>query len=287
MCPFCITSTAVLLAGSAGVAAAGGLISFAIHRHRKRANQPLPLPLQERLMTTDSATTPNIGTRSEWRTARLALLEKEKQHMRRNDHLVHERQQLPWVPVEKTYYFETTSGRKTLQELFDGRSQLLLYHFMFGPDWSKGCVGCSFLCDHIDGALPHINARDITVVCTSRAPLERLLSYKRRMGWKFEWVSSLNSDYNADFDDVLGHRPTQGSGETSTLNAFALKTGSVYHTYNGLARGLEVLDGAYHWIDMAPRGRNEQGLEYPQQWWRRHDEYDDPNGPTVASSVTD
>lgn len=285
MCPFCITSTAILLAGSAGVAAAGGLIPFAIHQHRKRSNQPSQST--ERTMTTDSDSTPNTGTRSEWRTARLALLEKEKRHMRQNDELVRERQQLPWVPVGKTYYFETTSGRKTLAELFDGRSQLLLYHFMFGPDWTKGCIGCSMLCDHIDGALPHINARDITVVCTSRAPLERLLGYKERMGWKFEWVSSLRSDYNTDFDDPLGDNPAQGGGETSTLNAFVLEKGSVYHTYNGLARGLEVLDGAYHWIDMAPRGRDEQGLEYPEQWWRRHDEYDIPDGPTVTSPVTD
>lgn len=238
-------------------------------------------------MTTNLSSTPNIGTRSEWRTARLALLEKEKQHMRHNDELVRERQRLPWVPVEKTYHFETTSGSKTLVELFDGRSQLLLYHFMFGPDWTKGCIGCSLLCDHIDGALAHINARDITVVCTSRAPLEKLLGYKERMGWNFEWVSSLHSDYNTDFDDPVGHNPTQGEGETSTLNAFVLENDNVYHTYNGLARGLEVLDGAYHWVDMAPHGRNEQGLAYPEQWWRRHDEYDIPNGPTVASSVTD
>lgn len=285
MCPLCITSAALLLTGSAAVTAAGGLIPFAIHRYRKRSNQPSPL--QEKAMTNNSTPSLKIGSRPEWRAARMALLEKEKQHMRRYDELIRERQQLPWVPVEKNYHFETTTGRKTLAELFDGRSQLLLYHFMFGPDWTKGCIGCSMLGDHIDGALPHINARDITVVCASRAPLDRLLGYKKRMGWKFEWVSSLNSDYNIDFDDVLGHHPTQGSGETSTLNAFALKQGGIYHTYNGLARGLEVLDGAYHWIDMAPRGRDEEGLEYPQQWWRRHDEYDVSNGPTVASPVTD
>lgn len=229
---------------------------------------------------------PKTATRAEWIVAREALLAREKEHMRRNDKLARERRQLPRVPVDKTYLFETVNGPRTLEELFDGRSQLLLYHFMFGPDWTKGCIGCSFLCDHIDGAMPHINARDITLVCASRGPLERLQAYRQRMGWQFEWVSSLHSDYNADFDDPLGHAPDD-EGETSTLNVFALDDGVVYHTYTGLGRGLEVLDGAYQWIDLAPYGRNEQELEYPQQWWRRHDEYGDPEAPTVASSVTD
>lgn len=229
---------------------------------------------------------PLIGSREEWLNARNALLEKEKQHMRRNDELTRERQRLPWVPVEKEYSFATTTGSKTLLELFDGRSQLLLYHFMFGPTWTKGCVGCSFLCDHIDGAMPHINARDITLVCTSRGPLERLQEYRRRMGWKFSWVSSMQSDYNQDFDDPL-HLQTNGEGEVSTLNVFVLYEDKIYHTYTGVNRGLEVLDGAYQWIDLAPFGRNEQHLDYPEQWWRRHDEYEDLRGATVMSSVTD
>ncbi len=228
---------------------------------------------------------PRIGTREEWIAARKALLEKEKAHMRRQDAVLRERRALPWVRVDKSYHFETTRGPKTLAELFDARSQLLVYHFMFGPDWRVGCIGCSMLCDHIDGALPHVNARDITIVCTSRAPLERLQAYRQRMGWGFEWVSSLDSDYNADFDDPLGLLPGD-AGETSTLNAFILHEGVVHHTYTGVSRGLEVLDGAYHWIDLAPRGRDEDGLEYPQQWWRRHDEYCDPAGPTVMSPVT-
>lgn len=228
---------------------------------------------------------PRIGTRSEWVAERKALLEKEKAHMRRGDELVRERQALPWVRVEKAYQFETSRGRRTLAELFDGRSQLLVYHFMYGRDWAAGCIGCSMLCDHIDGALPHIHARDITVVCTSRAPLERLHAYRQRMGWQFEWVSSLDGDYNEDFDDPLGLLPT-ADGETATLNAFILNADGVHHTYTGVGRGLEVLDGAYQWIDLAPRGRDEAGLEYPQQWWRRHDEYSDPAGPTVMSPVT-
>ncbi len=236
-------------------------------------------------MTDQEASAVRAGSRQAWIAARKALLEKEKAHMRRGDELVRERQALPWVHVEKTYHFETTEGRRTLTELFDGHSQLLLYHFMFGPDWTAGCIGCSMLCDHIDGALPHVNARDITVVCTSRAPLDRLQVYRKRMGWRFEWVSSLDSDYNDDFDDPLGTAPG-GDGETSTLNAFILSEGEAYHTYTGVGRGLELLDGAYQWIDLAPRGRDEAGLQYPQQWWRRHDEYDDPAGPTVMSPVT-
>lgn len=237
-------------------------------------------------MTANRKTSSNIASREEWRVARMALLEQEKAHMRRNDELTRQRQQLPWVPVEKTYQFETTAGTRTLAQLFDGRSQLLLYHFMFGPDWTRGCIGCSFLCDHIDGAMPHINARDITLLCTSRAPLDRLQAYRQRMDWRFDWVSSLHSDYNADFDDPLGLSP-DGEDETSTLNVFALDDGVVYHTYTGVNRDLEVFDGAYQWIDRTPYGRNEEGLEYPQQWWRRHDEYGQTNGPTVVSSVTD
>ena len=236
-------------------------------------------------MTDQQAQPPRLGSRDEWIAARKTLLDKEKAHLRRYDALMRERRGLPWVRIDKPYHFQTTRGRRTLAELFDGRSQLLVYHFMFGPDWKAGCVGCSMLCDHIDGALPHVNARDITVVCTSRAPLARLHAYRERMGWGFEWVSSLDSEYNDDFDDPLGLSPGD-EGETSTLNAFILHEGVVHHTYTGVSRGLEVLDGAYHWIDLAPRGRDEDSLEYPQQWWRRHDEYDDPAAPTVMSPVT-
>jgi predicted dithiol-disulfide oxidoreductase (DUF899 family) len=208
-----------------------------------------------------------VGTREEWQAARAELLEREKELTRLGDELARRRQELPWVPVDKAYVFETDAGTRTLAELFDGRSQLLVYHFMFGPDWTEGCVGCSFLADHLDGAIVHVNQRDVTVLCASRAPIERLQAYKRRMGWKFDWVSSLGSDFNFDFG------VSSEDGESPGLSAFALEGGIVYHTYSSYDRGLEALDGAYHLLDRAPKGRDEDGLPSPGAWWRRHDEY--------------
>jgi predicted dithiol-disulfide oxidoreductase (DUF899 family) len=208
-----------------------------------------------------------IGTRAEWLAAREQLLVREKEHTRLGDDLARQRRELPWVPVEKDYRFDTDQGERTLAELFDGRSQLLVYHFMFGPDWTEGCVGCSFLADHLDGAIVHVNQRDVTVLCASRAPIERLQTYKRRMGWKFDWVSSLGSDFNFDFG------VSSEDGESPGLSAFALEGGIVYHTYSSYDRGLEALDGAYHLLDRAPKGRHEDGLPSPGAWWRRHDEY--------------
>jgi predicted dithiol-disulfide oxidoreductase (DUF899 family) len=208
-----------------------------------------------------------VGTREEWQAARAELLEREKELTRLGDELARRRQELPWVPVDKAYVFETDAGTRTLAELFDGRSQLLVYHFMFGPDWTEGCVGCSFLADHLDGAIVHVNQRDVTVLCASRAPIERLQAYKRRMGWKFDWVSSLGSDFNFDFG------VSSEDGESPGLSAFALEGGIVYHTYSSYDRGLEALDGAYHLLDRAPKGRHEDGLPSPGAWWRRHDEY--------------
>jgi predicted dithiol-disulfide oxidoreductase (DUF899 family) len=208
-----------------------------------------------------------VGTREEWQAARAELLEREKELTRLGDELARRRQELPWVPVDKAYVFETDAGTRTLAELFDGRSQLLVYHVMFGPDWTEGCVGCSFLADHLDGAIVHVNQRDVTVLCASRAPIERLQAYKRRMGWKFDWVSSLGSDFNFDFG------VSSEDGESPGLSAFALEGGIVYHTYSSYDRGLEALDGAYHLLDRAPKGRDEDGLPSPGAWWRRHDEY--------------
>jgi predicted dithiol-disulfide oxidoreductase (DUF899 family) len=210
-----------------------------------------------------------IGTEAEWRAASDELLAREKEHMRMGDELARGRRELPWVPVEKDYVFQTADGERTLAELFDGRSQLLVYHFMFGPDDTDGCVGCSFLSDHLDGAIPHVHARDITVKVVSRGPLERLQAYRERMGWKFDWVSSEGSDFNFDFG-VSSER-----GESPKLTAFALEDGVVYKTYESIDRGLEVFDGAYHLIDRAPKGRQEDEYEYfPGEWWKRHDEYE-------------
>jgi predicted dithiol-disulfide oxidoreductase (DUF899 family) len=184
------------------------------------------------------------GTREEWRRARITLLELEKDHSRRADELARMRRELPWVPIEKAYAFQTNEGTKTLAELLDGRSQLIVYHFMFGPDWDAGCEGCSLVADHLDGGMVHLNQRDVTMVCVSRASLEKLNAYERRMGWRFEWVSSLGSDFNYD----LGASYTdeqQASGaeynfrwkagpgdERHGLSSFALEDGVVYPVYS-------------------------------------------------------
>ncbi|HEY3729119.1 MAG TPA: thioredoxin family protein [Solirubrobacteraceae bacterium] len=232
-------------------------------------------------------TTHKIGTRAEWLVARRELLDAEKEHMRRGDELARERRELPWVPVEKDYVFETDNGKQSLAELFDGRSQLLVYHFMFGygdhvDEQNPGCRGCSLVADHFDGAVPHLNGHDVTLVAESIAPLEELHSYKERMGWRFPWISSLGSDFKYDFGAAFTEEQQRGGAEYNFrrtddpgqqapgISAFALADGTVHHTYSSYARGVEQLIGTYRYLDLAPLGRNERA---PADWWRRHDEY--------------
>jgi predicted dithiol-disulfide oxidoreductase (DUF899 family) len=229
-----------------------------------------------------------IGTPEEWLAARKELLVAEKEHMRAGDELARRRRELPWVPIEKEYVFETEDGRKTLAELFAGRSQLLVYHFMFGygdqvDEQNPGCRGCSLVADHFDGSLPHLNGHDVTLVAESIAPLDELRKYKQRMGWRFPWVSSLDSDFKYDFGAAFteeqqqtgadyNFRHTDNPGKQAPgLSAFALVDGAVHHTYSTYDRGVEQLMGTYRYLDLAPLGRNEQR---PADWWRRHDEYD-------------
>jgi predicted dithiol-disulfide oxidoreductase (DUF899 family) len=238
-----------------------------------------------------------VGTREEWLRARQDLLAREKELTRRNDELARERRELPWVRVDRDYRFETDAGPKTLAELFDGRSQLVVYHFMFGPEYTAGCPVCSSAADTFSGAVEHLRARDVTFLCVSRAPLERLQAYKERMGWRFPWVSSGATDFNFDFDvsrteeqlapfltadpadlgpvpelaAACGTDPAGYMAEGPGLSAFALEDGVVYHTYSTYARGLEVLMGYYPLLDRAPYGRAEG--DRPQPWMRRHDEY--------------
>jgi predicted dithiol-disulfide oxidoreductase (DUF899 family) len=239
-------------------------------------------------MTRTSIETHEIVSRDQWLAARRKLLAREKELMRQNDQLAAERRALPWVEVGKTYLFDGPGGRETLADLFGGRSQLIVYHFMFAPGQKEGCVGCSFVADHIDGAAPHVSARDISLVVCSRAPLAELEAFQRRMGWRFKWVSSYGSDFNGDFHvsftrDDLARGPTyynfekrtsQTEGEAPGLSVFYKDaTGAIFHTYSAYARGLEVLDGAYHFIDLAPKGRDEERLPFPGSWWRHHDRY--------------
>ena len=231
------------------------------------------------------------GTREEWLTARKELLEAEKQHMRRGDELTRRRQELPWVPIEKEYVLDTDDGQRTLAELFDGRSQLLIYHFMFGfgfrvDEQNPGCTGCSFVADHFDGIVPHLNGHDVSLVAESIAPLEQLRAYAERMGWTFPWVSSLGSDFKYDFGAAFTEEQQSDGAEYNFrhvdaplaqregMSAFAIQDGVVHHAYSIYDRGVEQLMGTYQVLDLAPLGRNEDDLEFPAAWWHRHDEYE-------------
>jgi predicted dithiol-disulfide oxidoreductase (DUF899 family) len=249
------------------------------------------------------------GTREEWTAARLALLEAEKELTRRSDELARRRQELPWVRIDKEYRFDTDEGTASLADLFRGRSQLLVYHFMFGPDYTAGCPACSAIADGFNGFVVHLANHDVTLSAVSRAPLEKLEAYKRRMGWTFPWASSFRTDFNADFNVWFTEeqqreggidynyrreapwrpRASSTSGDEGSvvfaamsgtdaatytrerpgMSAFVREDGVVYHTYSTYARGLDGLWGMYQWLDRAPKGRNETGV-----WWRRHDEYD-------------
>jgi predicted dithiol-disulfide oxidoreductase (DUF899 family) len=226
-----------------------------------------------------------VGTREEWLAARVELLEREKELTRRSDELARQRRELPWVRVDKEYTFETDEGPKTLSELFDGRSQLLVFHLMFGLEDTAACPGCSFMTDHVDGAVVHLEHRDVTFVAVSRAPLEKLSAYKRRMGWSLPWVSTSGSDFNLDFTVFTEEERRTGSGanfgtprradadirqeELHGLSAFALEDGVVYHTYSCYDRGTDVLHGTWQLLDRAPKGRGDSF----ENWPRRHDEY--------------
>lgn len=250
-------------------------------------------------------TTHSTGTREEWLAARIELLRAEKEHARQGDEMARRRQALPWVRIDKEYRFETDEGNVTLADLFRGRSQLLVYHFMFGPDYTAGCPSCSAIADGFNGSVVHLANHDVMVSAVSRAPLAKLRAYKQRMGWTFPWASSSDSDFNFDFnisfteqqqrDDTVQYNYQRGghamdvtpplepvvqlaatcgtdaptyARDRPGLSAFVIEDGVVYHTYSTYARGVDGIWGMYPWLDRAPRGRNETGI-----WWRRHDEY--------------
>ena len=251
-------------------------------------------------------TTHMTGTREDWLAARVELLKAEKELTRRSDELARRRQELPWVRVDKEYRFETDDGSASLADLFKGRSQLLVYHFMFGPDYKAGCATCSTIADGFDGFEVHLANHDVMLSAASLAPLAKLQAYKRRMGWTFPWASSLGGDFNFDFNVSFTEQQQREGGieynyrrgghamdaasvpepvarfaatcgtdaptysrDRPGMSAFALEDGAVYHTYSTYARGVDGIWGMYQWLDRAPKGRNEKG-----PWWRRHDEYD-------------
>jgi predicted dithiol-disulfide oxidoreductase (DUF899 family) len=245
-------------------------------------------------------------SREEWIAARKELLTKEKESTRLRDQLSAERRKLPWVKVEKQYVFDGRDGKETLADLFDGRSQLVIYHFMFGPDWQEGCPSCSFMSDHIDGARAHLAARDVTLVMVSRAPLVKIEAFKKRMGWQFKWVSSYRSDFNADFhvyftkDEIAQGKVNYNytmqefpSAEAPGLSVFYKdrRGGDIFHTYSTYGRGLDPLIGTYTILDLVPKGRDEDRLGFAMEWVRYHDRYgtdefldaDKPYWPATAS----
>ena len=252
------------------------------------------------------------GTREEWMAARLQLLAAEKELTRRSDELARQRQQLPWVRVDKNYRFETDEGKASLADLFQGRSQLMVYHFMFGPDYTAGCPSCSMIADGFNGFAVHLANHDVQLCTVSRAPLAKLLAFRQRMGWSFPWASSADSDFNADFNVSFTEAQQRGKGidynyrreeawvlrggqegggegpvaqiaaatgadvatytrERPGMSTFVREDGAIYHAYSTYSRGLDVLWGAYQWLDRAPMGRNETGV-----WWRHRDKYETP-----------
>lgn len=225
-----------------------------------------------------------VVSKEEWLAAGRTLLEKEKAWTRERDRLAEQRRALPWVRVDKEYTFACTTGPVTLAELFADRSQLIVYHFMFGPDWEQGCTGCSLLCDHVDGARQHFEHNDVSFVAVSRAPIDKLEAYRRRMGWAFRWISSEDTDFNFDFgvsfvgasNESYNFKPraSHDAGEAPGASVFVKDDdGTIYHTYSSYGRGGEIVLGVYSWLDMVPKGRNEKKNGNLMDWVKRHDEY--------------
>ncbi len=241
------------------------------------------------MKTTETTITGHeIVSREEWVAARKELLTKEKESTRQRDALSAERRKLPWVKVDKPYVFDGPRGKETLVELFENRSQLIVYHFMFSPEWDEGCPHCSFWADNFNGLGVHLNHRDVTLVAVSRAPLAKIEQFKKRMGWSFKWVSSFQSDFN--FDYQVSFTPEQIRSGSVLYNYektnmdiadregvsvfYKDERGAVFHTYSSYARGIDMLNTAYHYLDLVPKGRDEDALEFTQAWVRHHDRYE-------------
>ena len=230
----------------------------------------------------------NFVSPSEWLAARMELLAEEKRLTRQMDAVSARRRALPWVKIDRDYQFDTPRGRVSLADLFAGKSQLVIQHFMLGPGWGEGCPSCSFMADHTDGMLPHLAARDVTMLAVSRAPLAEIEAFKRRMGWQFAWVSSNGSEFNHDFHVSFTEKDREGGKvaynytkqefpktEAPGISVFHQPAnGDIFHTYSVYGRGVELMMGAYRILDLTPKGRDEDGLDWPQMWVRHHDRYE-------------
>jgi len=240
-----------------------------------------------------------VVSETEWLAARKELLAKEKEFSRRRDAISAERRKMPWVKVEKNYVFDTASGKKTLADLFGGKSQLIAYHFMLGPGWEEGCKSCSYLGDNFDGALVHLAHRDVTLMAISRAPWAEIEAFQKRMGWRFPWASSHGSDFNYDYhvsftkDEMASGKVYYNYGQTEfpieegpgASVFYKDRDGSILHTYSTFARGLDILVGTYNFLDLTPKGRDEAGLKNTMAWVRHHDKYMDDGLVDLAKTT--
>lgn len=280
MCPACLAAMAPAIAGAAS---GTGVLALVVKKLRGRRRKG------EQAMEQIVSGSPKVVSRDEWLEARRALLLREKELTRAGDELARQRRELPWERVEKEYVFDAPGGKRSLAELFAGKSQLVVYHFMFGPDWPQGCPSCSLLADHFDGMNQHLPHRDVRLLAVSRAPLPKIEAFKQRMGWRFDWVSSFDSDFNQDLgvafskEEVAtgeirynyGTAPAFGSEDQPGLSVFRRAgAGDVFHTYSAYARGLDHLLGVYGILDLTPRGRDEDAFRWPMEWVRHHDRYD-------------
>jgi predicted dithiol-disulfide oxidoreductase (DUF899 family) len=246
---------------------------------------------------TSKGGSPKAVSQADWIAGRKELLRQEKEFTRLRDEISRQRRELPWERVEKNYVFDTPGGKRSLADLFEGRSQLIVYHFMFGPEWKEGCPSCSLLADHFDGSVPHLNARDVTLAVVSRARLAQIEAFRKRMGWRFNWASSYGTDFNYDYH-VSFTKEEKAKGEVNynfMMQDFPSDEGpgasvfykdaadNIFHTYSTYGRGLDILIGAYNFLDMAPKGRDEEGLTHTMAWVRHHDKYE--NAPVDASQT--
>ena len=321
MCPACM-ATVALLVGSA--VSSGGVAALVVSKLRGKgtgqrpsgedesnegnggeatetdgSNRNQESKKEDRVMNQSAIEHPKVVTQTEWIAARKELLAKEKSLTRQRDALAEERRKLPWVKVEKNYVFETPGGKKTLAELFGGASQMAIYHFMLGPDWEQGCPSCSLLADHFDNLGIHLAQRDVKLTIVSRAPLSKIETFKKRMGWKFPWASSLGSEFNFDFgvsvtkedaakEQIYNYAPTKFPSEERPGMSIFYKNakGEVFHTYSVYARGLEDFMSIYAILDRVPKGRDEAGLPHGMAWVRHHDRYPESNVAEVKAAKT-
>ena len=253
--------------------------------------------MTEVLTSTGTVNHPVVSP-GEWLASRKDLLSKEKELTRMRDELSRQRRELPWVRVEKNYVFDGPKGKQTLSGLFEGRSQLIIYHFMFGPEWQEGCPSCSFEADHFNSIIVHLNARDVSMAAVSRAPIGQLEAFRKRMGWSFNWVSSYGTEFNRDYhvsftkEEMANGNMYYNYGlrqfpseEAPGLSVFYKNgDGNIFHTYSTYARGLDILLGAYNLLDMTPKGRDEDALPYGMAWVRHHDRYDHSPAATAAEA---